>query len=104
MICRRNLLLIGAAALALGSSPLRAEDNVLRVGTDATFPPMEFTENGKRAGFENHLNYFHENGEGLPLDLAKGLAAFLNSDAVDQYFRIFSGHTQVNATDLRNLH
>lgn len=59
---------------------------------------------GKRAGFENHLNYFHENGEGLPLDLAKGLAAFLNSDAVDQYFRIFSGHTQVNATDLRNLH
>lgn len=59
---------------------------------------------GGRAGFENHLNYFHENGKGLPLDLAKGLAAFLNSDAVDQYFRIFSGHTQVNATDLRNLH
>ncbi|WP_226782548.1 Eco57I restriction-modification methylase domain-containing protein [Oceaniglobus trochenteri] len=59
---------------------------------------------GGRAGFENHLNYFHEGGEGLPLDLAKGLAAFLNSEAVDQYFRIFSGHTQVNATDLRNLH
>lgn len=59
---------------------------------------------GGRAGFENHLNYFHDNGEGLPLELAKGLAAFLNSDAVDQYFRIFSGHTQVNATDLRNLH
>tara|TARA_R110002124_G_scaffold285272_1_gene463567 strand:+ start:340 stop:1665 length:1326 start_codon:yes stop_codon:yes gene_type:complete len=59
---------------------------------------------GGRAGFENHLNYFHENGEGLPLDLAKGLAAFLNSEGVDQYFRIFSGHTQVNATDLRNLH
>ncbi len=60
--------------------------------------------NGGRAGFENHLNYFHEDGAGLPFDLAKGLAAFLNSDAVDQYFRIFSGHTQVNATDLRNLH
>jgi adenine-specific DNA-methyltransferase len=59
---------------------------------------------GGRAGFENHLNYFHEDGEGLPPVLAKGLAAFLNSDAVDQYFRIFSGHTQVNATDLRNLH
>lgn len=59
---------------------------------------------GGRSGFENHLNYFHENGEGLPFDLAKGLAAFLNSEAVDQYFRIFSGHTQVNATDLRNLH
>lgn len=59
---------------------------------------------GGRAGFENHLNYFHENGRGLPLDLARGLSAFLNSESVDQYFRIFSGHTQVNATDLRNLH
>jgi adenine-specific DNA-methyltransferase len=59
---------------------------------------------GERAGFENHLNYFHEDGAGLPLNLARGLAAFLNSDAVDQYFRIFSGHTQVNATDLRSLH
>ncbi|MCX8997666.1 Eco57I restriction-modification methylase domain-containing protein [Rhizobiaceae bacterium BDR2-2] len=55
-------------------------------------------------GFENHLNYFHLNGEGLPGDLARGLALFLNSTAVDQYFRQFSGHTQVNATDLRNLH
>lgn len=59
---------------------------------------------GSRAGFENHLNYFHENGAGLTLDLAQGLSAFLNSEAVDLYFRIFSGHTQVNATDLRNLH
>lgn len=59
---------------------------------------------GGRVGFENHLNYFHINGAGLPEQLARGLAAFLNSEAVDQYFRIFSGHTQVNATDLRNLH
>jgi len=55
-------------------------------------------------GFENHLNYFHENGGGLPPVIARGLAVFLNSTAVDQYFRIFSGHTQVNATDLRTLH
>ncbi len=54
-------------------------------------------------GFENHLNYFHVNGHGLSLDLAKGLAAFLNSTVVDVYFRQFSGHTQVNATDLRSL-
>lgn len=54
-------------------------------------------------GFENHLNYFHKQGKGLPPDLAKGLALYLNSTVVDQYFRLFSGHTQVNATDLRKM-
>lgn len=54
-------------------------------------------------GFENHLNYFHQNGQGLDLPLAKGLAAFLNSTLVDSFFRQFNGHTQVNATDLRSL-
>lgn len=54
-------------------------------------------------GFENHLNYFHVNGHGLTMTLAKGLAAFLNATVVDVYFRQFNGHTQVNATDLRSL-
>lgn len=53
--------------------------------------------------FENHLNYFHIRGGGIPMTLARGLAAFLNSTVVDSYFRQFSGHTQVNATDLRKL-
>ena len=53
--------------------------------------------------FENHLNYYHDGGCGLSLDLARGLAAFLNSTLVDSYFRQFNGHTQVNATDLRSL-
>jgi adenine-specific DNA-methyltransferase len=52
-------------------------------------------------GFENHLNLFHENKHGLPEPLARGLAVFLNTTAVDEHFRSFSGHTQVNATDLR---
>jgi len=54
-------------------------------------------------GFENHWNVFHIRKHGLPLDVAKGLAAFLNSTMLDNYFRVFSGHTQVNATDLRNM-
>jgi len=54
--------------------------------------------------FENHLNYYHSNGRGIDPDLARGLAAYLNSSLVDTYFRQFSGHTQVNATDLRRLH
>jgi adenine-specific DNA-methyltransferase len=53
--------------------------------------------------FENHLNYFHRDGKGFSADLAKGLALYLNSTIVDQYFRLFSGHTQVNATDLRKM-
>jgi adenine-specific DNA-methyltransferase len=52
-------------------------------------------------GFENHLNVFHEDKHGLPEALAHGLAAFLNATAVDDNFRRFNGHTQVNATDLR---
>lgn len=51
-------------------------------------------------GFENHLNVFHENKHGLPEVVARGLAVFLNTTAVDETFRRFNGHTQVNATDL----
>ncbi|MCH7977815.1 MAG: Eco57I restriction-modification methylase domain-containing protein [Acidobacteria bacterium] len=57
----------------------------------------------EQIGFENHLNYFHRKGGGLPVTFAKGLVAFLNSTLVDLYFRQFNGHTQVNATDLRNI-
>jgi hypothetical protein len=54
-------------------------------------------------GFENHLNVFHENKRGLPTALTHGLAAYLNTAAVDENFRRFNGHTQVNATDLRMM-
>lgn len=52
-------------------------------------------------GFENHLNVFHINRAGLPKQLAYGLALFLNTTVVDEHFRRFNGHTQVNATDLK---
>ncbi len=67
----------------------------------AVYDPIRLK--AERIGFENHLNYFHRKGRGLPLTLAKGMTAFLNSTLVDLYFRQFNGHTQVNATDLRNL-
>jgi hypothetical protein len=54
-------------------------------------------------GFENHLNLFHAHRHGLPEALARGLAVFLNTTAVDEQFRRFSGHTQVNATDLKRM-
>lgn len=53
--------------------------------------------------FENHLNYVHERGRGLPPDLAREVSVWLNSTAVDDLFRTFSGNTQVNASDVRTL-
>jgi len=54
-------------------------------------------------GFENHWNVFHIGKYGMDEDIAKGLTTFLNSTVLDEHFRVFSGHTQVNATDLRNM-
>jgi len=54
-------------------------------------------------GLENHFNVFHSAKAGIGATLARGLAAYLNSEFFDDYFRQFSGHTQVNATDLRSM-
>ena len=64
--------------------------------------PMYFNT-AQALGLENHLNVFHINKKSLPELIAWGLAMYLNSTAVDKYFRQFSGHTQVNATDLRQM-
>jgi len=53
--------------------------------------------------FENHLNVFHVKAGGLDEETARGLTVWMNSTLVDRFFRIFSGHTQVNATDLRSM-
>jgi adenine-specific DNA-methyltransferase len=58
---------------------------------------------GDVVAHENHLNVYHRRGRGLPLLLALGLSAYLNCTLVDDYVRSFSGHTQINATDLRQL-
>lgn len=67
----------------------------------ALYDPNRFEND--LVGFENHLNYYHNKGNGLNITVAKGLTAFLNSSMADSMFRLFSGHTQVNADDLRRL-
>ncbi|MCZ7603999.1 MAG: Eco57I restriction-modification methylase domain-containing protein [Melioribacteraceae bacterium] len=67
----------------------------------AVFNPDEYEFD--QIGIENHLNYFHSHNNPLTKYIAYGLALYLNSTIVDQYFRLFNGHTQVNAEDLRYL-
>lgn len=52
---------------------------------------------------ENHLNYIHNKGSGIEKDLVIGLNAYLNSKTLDNYIRRFSGHTQINASDILSL-
>lgn len=58
---------------------------------------------GEFIGFENHLNVFHKKKSGLDEFLARGLKTYLNTTVVDLYFRQFSGHTQVNVSDLKQI-
>ena len=66
----------------------------------AVWSPLD---NPGEVAFENHLNVFHIGSHGMDADLARGIAVWLNSSVIDKFFRTFSGHTQVNATDLRTL-
>lgn len=77
-----------------------AKEEKRRIVT-AVFDPRQMAAGW--IGFENHLNVFHIQGQGLSPALARGLAVYLNATIVDKFFRLFNGHTQVNATDLRAL-
>lgn len=79
---------------------LTAKEEVRRVVAALYTPDIADV---KEVGFENKTNYFHALGKPLDPDMARGLWVYLNSSLVDQYFRQFNGHTQVNATDLRTL-
>ena len=59
--------------------------------------------NSEFVGFENHLNYIYRPKGKLSEEEATGLAALLNSDILDTFFRTFNGNTQVSATELRRM-
>jgi adenine-specific DNA-methyltransferase len=77
-------------------SPKEDERRVTAAGYTATL-------SGASIGLENHLNYIYRPGGQLGISEVRGLAAFLNSRFVDDYFRSEAGSTQINASELRNL-
>ena len=55
MILSRRSLLGLAAGLTLALNGVAHAADPIKVGTDATFPPFEYSENGKRMGFDVEL-------------------------------------------------
>lgn len=58
---------------------------------------------GAHIGLENHLNVIRGADEPMSIEVAHGLAAWLNSRVVDEHLRQRLGSTQVNAVELRSL-
>ncbi|SRR5690625_672102 len=78
-----------------------AKEEKKRIISGVTIPEMF---NSPVLGFDNGLNVLHRDRTSMQKELAFGLYVYLSSTLVDKYFRLFNGHTQVNATDLRAMY
>lgn len=66
-------------------------------------PLLETQFKKSHLGIENHLNYIWAINNTMTLKTCMALYSYLSTETVDRYVRRFSGHTQINATDLNSL-
>ena len=65
-----------------------------------------FKEDFSKYGYfalDNMMNYIYRPGKPLTKNQTKGIAKYPDLPAVDLYFRILNGHTQVNANEVYAL-
>ena len=67
------------------SSTVQAGNDVIRVGTDATFPPLEFVKNGQRTGFDIDLINALAKAMGMLVPGIALLGAARNASSVDSF-------------------
>lgn len=60
-------------------------------------------DSNKFVAVENHLNYIYHTKKKMEKSEIIGLALFLKSDLVENFFSLISGTTQVNANDIKAL-
>lgn len=77
-------------------SPKEDERRITAAAYAGQFP-------GARIGLENHLNVVRGAERPMSVQVARGLATWLNARVVDEHLRQRLGSTQVNAVELRAL-
>lgn len=61
-------------------------------------------KNQEHLAVDNQVNVIGTNDLAMDEEILQGLLIFLNSTFFDSYFRVISGNTQVNATEIRAMH
>ncbi len=97
----------GAAALVLPAQNyvllrrFSAKEEHRRLTASPYLPTA--AERYRPVALENHINYVTHTRRELTTAEVHGLVALFNSAVLDRYFRVLSGNTQVNATEIRTI-
>lgn len=97
----------GAASLVLPAQNyvllrrFSAKEEERRLTASPYLPTAD--ERRRPVALENHINYVTHTRRELTEDEVRGLVALFNSALLDRYFRVVSGNTQVNATEIRAM-